>query len=54
MKNGHLPSIMPEELKPQAWKNPLTLGSSPMMGLWSGVKDSGPQTVLLIPDYGRG
>jgi hypothetical protein len=40
---------MPALLKPTPWKKPRTRGSSPISGLWSGVKDSGPQTVLLIP-----
>ena len=36
-------------LNPTPWKNPRTLGSSPIIGLWSGVKLSGPHTVLFIP-----
>uniref|UniRef100_A0A182JAR5 Uncharacterized protein n=1 Tax=Anopheles atroparvus TaxID=41427 RepID=A0A182JAR5_ANOAO len=36
------PSIMPAEF-------PLTDGSGPISGLWSGVNDSGPQIVLLMP-----
>lgn len=31
------------------FKLPFTRGSSPIIGLWSGVKLSGPQTVVLIP-----
>lgn len=35
-----LPNIIPPELNPQPWKNPRTRGSSPRIGLWSGVNDS--------------
>mmetsp|Transcript_17784 Transcript_17784/g.56150 ORF Transcript_17784/g.56150 Transcript_17784/m.56150 type:complete len:261 (-) Transcript_17784:451-1233(-) len=40
---------MPIELKPHACHKPRTPGCGPTRGLWSGVKDSGPQTVEEMP-----
>ena len=42
-------SIMPAELKPHACHAPRRPGCGPTSGLWSGVNDSGPQTVERIP-----
>ena len=42
-------SMIPEELKPHPWKNPRSSGASPISGLWSAVKDSGPHTVDFTP-----
>ena len=41
--------MMPAEFSPQPTKNPRSSGHSPISGLWSGVNDSGPQTVDWIP-----